>query len=530
MKRIVLAAAFTALFAGFWAPSAQAEEWVALGARARAMGGAGVATGRHPYWNPTFLGKDLLSFEKIAVRLPFTVEVSAQGGIIAELDDVWDLMNEKGFDSIQADLDLGNGDLTQIATALTLVKEIQDLNAPGEGLFASAGWGAAVRVGETFGLYWNTLTYAGLDPHFDLGPLTALAAGGFGDLFSTTGTTDPPTTPEGIALSAELVSRFPGITPAQADQYAYTAEQTVLELDDPETLAALISAAEATLNATGDPLETLYNNESGMHFKSLIVNEVGINVSGTFLDGMLSVGIAFKIMKGVVFEQNFYIRDALEQDDIENFINIPDDVSAFAKTYLTPNGMLTSVTSESTHTFGLDFGVLVKPLPFLTVGLTLKNINGPSFRVESGGRLRLDAQVRFGILFEPISMIKVALDWDVIKTESTVLDGFYSQMACLGVEFSPLDSTLLGLHVRAGAYKNLAEEDEGLVATFGFGLRIFVIELDVGASVSTDSATYVGKMTQSDDLTDPNAYRQLHEHIPERISFSAALSFCLKIG
>jgi hypothetical protein len=516
------------LLTAFTADSALGEEWIVLGARARGMGGAGVAVGENPYWNPALLGKKFFTFDRIELRIPMSIELTAQGHIISEIDDVYDLMNEKGFDTIQLDLNAGLGDLQDIQTAMVLVKEINDINSRGQGLFANLGWGAAARIGTNIGVSWNTLSYFGGDPVFDLGPFTALADDGFPDLFNTTGTGDTPATPEGQALSNALLTELgpSGLTAAEADQFAYIAEQTVIDLSDPEQVDALITAAEATLTGAS-ATDTIYENKSGFILAGIVMHEYAMNFNGTFLGGMVSVGVAFKLIHSTTFERHFVVKDAIEEDDIESFINIPGGTSDYLEAYLNPSKII-NFSTEVSYSFGVDVGILVRPMKELTLGLTAKNLNNPRFKFSSGTYIEMQTQVRLGVLFQPFKMLKLALDYDVFKNASYVLDGFYSQLVSLGAEFSPLDNKLIALHIRAGGFKNIAEEEENIIGTLGLGLRLLIFELDVGVAVSTGTVAYVGKQTKSADLTDPNAWRDVHEHIPERLGLTASLSFVLK--
>lgn len=148
---------------------------------------------------------------------------------------------------------------------------------------------------------------------------------------------------------------------------------------------------------------------------------------------------------------------------------------------------------ESTN-FGLDLGFLYHFGDDLRVGVVGRNLNSPDFDIKPlfpGGddSIEEEPQIRAGVAYKPLNFVTIAVDYDITKNEFTTSDNLESQNLCGGVEFRLLEI----LQLRGGAYKNLAEGDIGIVYTAGLGFNLWLFNLDIGASMSSESSEIDGE-------------------------------------
>ncbi|MHC4779579.1 MAG: conjugal transfer protein TraF, partial [Planctomycetota bacterium] len=424
---------------------AGAEEWIAVGGEARGMGGTGVALDRSPYWNPAVIhefrkddGKDAKRITNFLSELDFAVlfglEVSAQGDVIAEADDVIDLVDEKDFDLVQDRLNNGTATATDIEYALVLIKEINDLNRRGEGIYASSGTNAYLRLGKNIGIVAGAYAWSGADPNFDLDLFSALSSGGFATLFAVTGTGMTPLTGSGGTLSSELQTA--GVPVDEANQLAWFSEQAGLDLNNPDVREGIVLAAQNT-SSSPNPAETLYNNKSGFTLSGIIIQEIGLSLSLPILSGKLSIGGSVKLLQGITYRRDYVIKDidtgkALLEDTYQDFQS----------------------NREVSNKLGIDLGIVARPIPQIAMGVTAKNLTRPTFRMAGDGSYMVKPHVRAGIAALPLKSLSFALDFDLTMNESQALEGFHSQILAFGAEFKPVDSTLFGFALRTGIYQD----------------------------------------------------------------------------
>lgn len=148
---------------------------------------------------------------------------------------------------------------------------------------------------------------------------------------------------------------------------------------------------------------------------------------------------------------------------------------------------------KESQAFGLDLGVMYRFGDNLRLGLVGRNINSPSFEMTpltpgDEDSFKEKAQYRAGVAYKPLSFMTVALDYDITKNDTTVGAGYKSQNLGAGAEINILKI----LQLRAGAYKNIAESDIGLVYTAGAGLNLWLVNLDLGVSLSNSRTSIDG--------------------------------------
>ncbi|MBI3289329.1 MAG: conjugal transfer protein TraF [Elusimicrobia bacterium] len=167
----------SSLVAILLAAPAGALEWHPLGARAVAMGGAGVACAQGPiaaYWNPAALGRP--SANAYGLQIPLGLHAGITGSVI------------EGANDLQSLKDSASATQAQIDAALA------KLDQPGSGLRVDAGGGANLKIGK-LALFLNGFADAGAVPYVDR---TATTPGAI-----TAGTNNSKLIVKGVSL-AEL--------------------------------------------------------------------------------------------------------------------------------------------------------------------------------------------------------------------------------------------------------------------------------------------------------------------------------------
>ncbi|MCK5492551.1 MAG: hypothetical protein KAJ14_05525, partial [Candidatus Omnitrophica bacterium] len=121
-----------------------------------------------------------------------------------------------------------------------------------------------------------------------------------------------------------------------------------------------------------------------------------------------------------------------------------------------------------------------------------RNINSPEFDGPTvAGRkfndVTLDPSVTAGIAFIPYEGFTLEADYEITKQE-TLFPGYDAQYFSMGAEWL----FLRFMAFRAGAYKNMAESDIGLVYTAGIGLDLLSVHLDLAGAYSSNEGTFDG--------------------------------------
>lgn len=483
----------------------RSQEWGFLGARYQGMGGAGVAVvdDEHAsYWNPGALAFT----SSYGIALPVGVQIAAEGSVIADVDRVagfLDDLQSGAFDQLLDDLDNGNPlDADQLGTAVDLAAvQLPALAEPGQGLVGQAQAALLLRY-ERVALSGVGTGHFGADPVFDRVNLSFsnLAGGAAVDALIDPATAMDRYAPgEAPGLVAQLDTLFsdalatnPGL---QAEELVFQAEQQGIDVRDGGIAQNILDIAQATVGGTGN---SFADNQSGAFVRGLAVQEVGVAYGHPVWKERIGIGAQVKYLYGTTF--NKFVRF----DDIDSGSDLIDEVGDANR-------------RETSHTASLDLGLLVKPWDWLRFGLTARNVTRPEFDLardptNPGGKskLALDPQVRAGVALWILPQWVVAIDADLTKNESDLLDGFESQIVSLGTELR-IPIWKLGLALRGGAYVNTASEESDTVAlTGGIGLRFFDFNFDLAAGASPTTE----RVEAAND-----------QEIPSRVNLSAMLSF-----
>jgi hypothetical protein len=238
----------------------------------------------------------------------------------------------------------------------------------------------------------------------------------------------------------------------------------------PTDIVAQIETVATLANVAAASGGTIANNTSTVQFKGIGIAEFPLTY-GLALSDDFAIGGNLKFMKARVYN----VAVKLFNTDFNNALNLALD------DYVESNN------------FGLDLGFLYRPGEQLRFGIVGRNLNSPEFDMKKvlltdPDQLEEEPQIRAGLAYKPANFITIAADIDLTINETTVGNNFESQTVGAGVEF---DLTVVQL--RAGAYKNLAEDDIGLIYTAGLGVNLWLVNLDIGAAISKDTTEIDGR-------------------------------------
>lgn len=449
--------------------AAWAQDWSALDARSRALGGAGVAfadgRGESMYWNPASLAvgaeKPLDFSTGFAFSLSAFADAHVTGNVAADVNRIIDQYEFFDFQTIQSDFDSGTVNATDVQNVLRIVDSLSRLNDPGKGIRTTTGASFNLRVGP-FGLFVTAMGHVGANPVVDFTGVGFSTDPNF--LNALPGPTPPPTAAE-TNLSQALQTRA-GLTAGQADSLAFQARQSLGDaaISKPAFIDAMVALAQGTGGTTN-----LYNSPSGVFLRALAQAEVGVSFALPLLPTLLDVGVSFK---EIISETSFRFLSYAEQD------NGTDIGEAIRDDLLKKNRV------RSTN-FNMDFGARVMPLEWLTIGMAVRNMFPMNIKYAGPGRMHLDPQMRVGAMASALGFLKFGVDVELLENESPVLPGYKTQNVGVGLEFD-----LPVIKIRIGYAENMAYAPDHGRITAGIGFDIFGFVLDIGAQMSLNEITY----------------------------------------
>jgi hypothetical protein len=222
-------------------------------------------------------------------------------------------------------------------------------------------------------------------------------------------------------------------------------------------------------------------NDNGINYiaiNSMALVEIPISYAKAYNwnSGRYSFGINLKPMSLITLSHQEKLGES--SDDA-----IDDDSDEYETTYK--------------PTIGLDLGFAYRPSNSkLTLGLVGKNINSPTFEVDTSntGRTKdykIDPLFRAGVSMPAWNdNIEFALDFDLTKND-TIIENEQSQFVGAGIELHPTSWFAL----RVGAMQDIASTkfDDGTIATAGIGIGTKWLQLDLSAMVSTNKGEFDGE-------------------------------------
>jgi len=455
---------------------AEGGEWAIVGPRALGMGGANVAVANDAtasYWNPGAFGffsnptGGDYGKRDWSAQLP---EVGVGVQVHEDLGEELNKISQFDFDT----LDSGQISAASVSDFIQLVSALKSFDAnQNRAITVLANGGSRVQVG-----------------HFGIGGYLSgsVSAKGDLDLVNISPVSSGAATDTIAALSDTIANNFNDGSPVPTGDYFFATDPTaetslitnisILPGWDITTATNFVQAVDYGLGQAGitvpPEITTLIadvaqlasdtvlsgggsfsDNESKLLFKGIAVLETPLTYGRAITDDF-AIGGNFKYMQARVYDISVPIFDTQFEDAL---------------------GTATDTFIEKNN-FGIDLGLLYRFGDDLRVGLVGRNLNSPKFDV-----FKEKPQIRAGFAYKPISFVTLATDVDLTQNETTVGSDFKSQNFGAGMELRLFKI----LQVRGGAYKNLAQNDIGLVYTAGMGLNLWLINLDLGVSMASEN-------------------------------------------
>lgn len=457
-----------------------------VGPRAMGMGGANIASTADTtaqYYNPAafgFFACRTASGGRIACdnnnigRKTWGLDLNASGGYRLHnefgvyLDDLVDIdyqdLSRRG---VQSESDLRD--------LIDLVKNLDGLDDPGNAITADVNAGLGIRV-KNFGVgvrgfFQATGQVVELDREnlgIQAGDLEAqiaavTVAGNDGAVLLLTPDQQERLREAGLSQGSiqkiDFLARGQGVSPAQA-----------------EGITDLLATVTAQSGGAA-PGGTLDDNTTTVVLRGFAVAELPISY-GYALNDHWSVGGNLKLMRGRVYATEILVFDANSEDVLRDA----------DKHY------------RETNTFGIDLGVMGR-YRMVNFGVVGRNLNTPKFdgptrttELPGGPRttrfpdVKIKPQFAAGIAFIPFETLTLEVDCDLTANETT-LPGYKTRNLSAGLEWDAFRF----LALRAGARKNLAESDIGVVYTAGLGLNLWAARLDVAGAFAAKREEFDGK-------------------------------------
>ncbi|WP_456480706.1 conjugal transfer protein TraF [Nautilia sp.] len=209
----------------------------------------------------------------------------------------------------------------------------------------------------------------------------------------------------------------------------------------------------------------LDNNLTYLNVDGIALAEVPVSYATSFdVQGAeISIGINLKYLQGMTYKSIL----ALDTDstDLKNSLD----------------------TNKKTSTnYGVDIGFLLDAGDF-RMGLVGKYLNSPEFDYYDGSKYKVKPMVRGGMAVDLTDWLTFAMDIDLTENETGIKD-FKSQYIGGGLDIHPGS----WMSIRAGAMRNMVQDEEGTILTAGLGFGLKWFQLDLAAQASTKTGSYDG--------------------------------------
>ncbi len=475
------------------AQTSYGEKWQTVGARAMAMGGAGVAaaTGSaQQYYNPALLATQD-NLHNNDVMLNVNAELEATEKILtaaSKLKDMTDKFNTIKNLSGQASAD----QMKSIAETLSAIKDM-DLNNTGALINTNAGIATKLKK---LAISVRSYVSAGITPIVDTQNISLTGTG-------TNISLGSKSTATGYESSADKIKNV-------LDKYGLTSSLGSLlghsEYSSTELANAIINMAkdagstDAQITAMADALANELPNAADIIKAASTGGNYSQNKTQVLVDAgaftELAVGYGYEVFKGIQIGGNIKF---INGQMAETGIMVLSDKKKMEKTVEDAFD-----NRKSSNNVGVDLGVLFDFSKFFerdiilspSVGLVARNINSPSFDRPNkpssvsadlqwnSGSYSLDRQVRAGAALKPLNWLTVAADIDLTENKTTV-SGFNSRDLAFGAEINLINKKSFYIPLRAGINKNIANSNAALEYTLGTGISGTGFTLELAGGVSS---------------------------------------------
>lgn len=501
MKRSILSFFITI----FLVSNIYASKWQTVGARAVAMGGAGVAVANGAeaqYWNPANLAiiKDNHNNE---IGLIFGGEIETTGKTLSminkltEMSDKYSDLAEKIDNNLKATAE----DIATIFEGFSVIAELQksktgaviDLNA---GIFSrlkklsfsfrTFGTSGITPFIDTINIGIGSPDSSGLPlDDFDVRSGYEQYANDISTAIDNAGIQNSLTTLLGLADSVTSEQMASALINMALDVGA--SESDISRMTD--IIIAELPNAAYIINAFGSESETYDKNETQVLVDAGVFAECSIGYGEEVFKGIL-LGANLKLIQGQIAQTSVMILKDNEK--------MEDAINEALKNRQTTTQLAVDLGATFDFSRFFEKKILFDP----KFALVIKNINSPAFNRPSKpldapdyliwktDSYTLDRQIRAGIALNPLKNLIFACDLDVV-TNKTIVEGFDSRELAFGLEYNILNKKYINIPVRVGINKNIANS-ENWVYTGGFGILTGCIFLDFAGAISSQTTTLDG--------------------------------------
>jgi hypothetical protein len=357
---------------------------------------------------------------------------------------------------------------------------------------AAAMGGAAVAVADDGTALWTNPAGLARDPRIDVDLFGAAVATDRGDFRRAIGTLagldlgslDPDSVRLALAAISDLAGPGAGLVGSGAAGFVVGWNGLAVGVGDLAYAAAYPNLDFVHVVPGGGPSNGLAFNQTAARSAALEAREARVGYARSFFGKTLLVGVAARYILG----RTYYVSERAFDFDTSN--PIEQLRRAFDE------------NARRTDRFAFDAGAMVNLAGKLRFGLVTTALNEPSFAVKRDANdprlagapreLTLPRTLRAGAAFTPISALTVAIDGDLIATD-TLLPGGKSRQLSAGLEVRlPLFA------VRAGTFRDFSAPDPHWAYSAGIGLGVSRLSVNAAVVLSTYQGLSLSSANQRD--------------------------------